>query len=47
MTNDMNQDVIINNIAHKTGKSRKEVIQALKQMSADPTIQKELKNMRK
>jgi len=40
----MNNDMIINQIAHATGKSRKEVIQALKQMSADPNIKRMLAN---
>lgn len=38
----MNNDVIINRLACATGKSRKEVIQTLKQMSAEPTIKKML-----
>lgn len=40
----MNNDMIINRIANATGKSRKEVIQALKQMSANPDIKKQLRN---
>ena len=40
----MNTDMIINRIAHATGKSRKEVIQALKEMSADPSIKRMLAN---
>lgn len=40
----MNNDMIINRIANATGKSRKEVIQALKQMSANPYIKKQLRN---
>ena len=40
----MNNDMIINQIAHATGKSRKEVIQTLKEMSADPTIKRMLAN---
>lgn len=43
----MNQDSIINNIAYKTGMSRKEVIQMLKEMSANLMVQKELKKMKK
>lgn len=39
----MSFDVIINNIAHNTGKSRKEVIQILKTMSSNPEIKKQLK----
>lgn len=40
----MNKDMIINQIAHATGKSRKEVIKTLKEMSADPTIKRMLAN---
>lgn len=40
----MNNDVIINRIAHSTGKSRKEVITMLKEMSANPEIKKQLRN---
>lgn len=40
----MNNDMIINRIANATGKSRKEVIQALKQMSANPDIKKQLRS---
>lgn len=43
----MNQDAIINDIAHKTGKSRAEVIRTLKEMSANPMIKKELKKMKR
>ena len=39
----MNNDMIINRIANATGKSRKEVIQTLKQMSANPDIKKQLR----
>ena len=42
----MNKDKIINQLAHATGKSRKEVIQTLKEMSADPTIKSMLVNKR-
>ena len=42
----MNKDMIINQIAHATGKSRKEVIQTLKEMSANPTIKSMLANRR-
>lgn len=42
----MNFDIMINNIAHNTGKSRKEVIQILKVMSANPEVQKQLKKNR-
>lgn len=40
----MNNDMIINGIAYATGKSRKEVIQTLKQMSADLSIKRMLAN---
>ena len=40
----MNNDMIINHIANATGKSRKKVIQALKQMSADTNIKCMLAN---
>ena len=40
----MNNDMMINRIANATGKSRKEVIQALKEMSADPNIKRMLAN---
>ena len=40
----MNKDMIINHLAHATGKSRKEVIQALKEMSANPIIKSMLAN---
>ena len=39
----MNNDMLINRIANATGKSRKEVIQTLKQMSANPDIKKQLR----
>ena len=42
----MNFDMMINNIAYKTGKSRKEVIQMLREMSANPEIKKQLKKNR-
>jgi len=42
----MNNDMIINRIAHATGMSRKEVIKNLKEMSADPTIKRMLANKR-
>ena len=34
----MNKDMIINQIAHATGMSRKEVIKNLKEMSVNPNI---------
>lgn len=40
----MNQDVIINQLAHVTGKSRKEVITTLKRMSQMPEVKKFLKD---
>ena len=40
----MNNDMIINQIAYATGKSRKEVIQILKEMSANPDIKRMLAN---
>ena len=42
----MNNDMIINRIAHATGMSRKEVIKNLKEMSANPTIKRILANKR-
>ena len=42
----MNNDMIINRIAHATGMSRKEVIKNLKEMSADPTIKRMLASKR-
>lgn len=42
----MNNDMIINQIVHATGMSRKEVIKNLKEMSADPTIKSMLANKR-
>ena len=39
----MNQDAIINRLAHISGKSRKEVIEVLKMMSAMSEVKKELK----
>ena len=39
----MNNDMIINRIANATGKSRKEIIQAFKDMSANPYIKKQLR----
>ncbi len=40
----MNQDMMINQLAHITGKSRKEVIATLKRMSQMPEVKKFLKN---
>lgn len=42
----MNQDQIINKLAYISGKSRKEVITFLRQISAMPEVQKKLKNQR-
>lgn len=42
----MNNDMIINRIANATGKSRKEVIQTFKEMSANPAIKSMLANKR-
>ena len=36
----MNQDIVINHLAHITGKSRKQVIGILKAMSSMPGVQK-------
>lgn len=36
----MNQDIMINQLAHITGKSRKEVIGVLRQMSQMPNVKK-------
>ena len=38
----MNQDAIINRLAHITGTSRKQVIDTLKRMSNIPEVRKEL-----
>ena len=40
----MNQDAAINRLAHITGKSRKEVIDALRKLSKIPQVKKYLKN---
>lgn len=40
----MNQDIVINHLAHITGKSRKEVIATLKRMSQMPEVKKFLKD---
>jgi len=42
----MNQDMIINQLAHAVGKSRKEVIQALRAMSSMPEVQKVIRRNR-
>lgn len=43
----MNQDQVINKLAQVSGRSRKEVIEVLKRMSAMPEVQKELKKSKK
>ena len=43
----MNQDMIINQLVHITGKSRKEVIEALRKMSQMPNVKKFLKDEQK
>ena len=40
----MNQDMIINHLAHITGKPKKEVIATLKRMSQMPEVKKFLKD---
>ena len=39
----MNQDMMINQLAYFTGKSRKEIIGALRAMSSMPEIQKAIR----
>jgi hypothetical protein len=39
----MNQDMMINKLAHISGKSRKEVIQVLRAMSSIPDVQKAIR----
>ena len=43
----MNQDMMINSLAHATGRSRKEVIAALREMSQSPEVRKFLKHDQK
>ena len=43
----MNQDMMINQLAHITGKPRMEVIAALKMMSQMPEVKKFLKDEQK
>ena len=38
----MNQDAVINRLAHITGASRKQVLNTLKKMSSIPEVRKEL-----
>ena len=42
----MNQDMMINRLAHITGKSRKEVIEALRTISSMPDVQKIIRRKR-
>ena len=42
----MNQDTIINRLAHITGASRKQVIEALNKMQSIPEVKKELDKQR-
>lgn len=43
----MNPDMMINQIAHATGQSRKEVISALRQMSQMPEVKKFLNDQKR
>ena len=43
----MNQDMIINQLAHAVGKSRKEVIDALRKMSQMPEVKKFLNDQKR
>ncbi len=43
----MNQDMIINQLAHATGQSRKDVISALRQMSQMPNVKKFLNDQKR
>lgn len=40
----MNAEAIVQGLIHSTGKSRKEVLNMLKELSASPAIQKYLKD---
>ena len=42
----MNQDAVINRLAHITGATRKQVIDVLKQMGSIPEVRKELDKQR-
>ena len=42
----MNQDAMINRLAHITGASRKQVIDALNKMQSIPEVRKELDKQR-
>lgn len=43
----MNQDVVINQLAHITGASRKQVIEALNKMKSIPEVRRELDRMKR
>lgn len=43
----MNQDMMINQLAHITGKSRKDVIDVLRQMSKMPDVKKFLNDKKR
>ena len=43
----MNQDAIINQLAHITGASRKQVIEALNKMKSIPEVRRELERQQK
>lgn len=42
----MNNDAVINHLAHITGASRKEVIDALKQLQTIPEVRKHLDSLK-
>ena len=43
----MNQDAVINQLAHITGASRKQVIEALNRMKSIPEVRRELDRMKR
>ena len=43
----MNQDAMINQLAHITGASRKQVIEALNKMKSIPEVKRELDRMKR
>ena len=43
----MNQDAVINQLAHITGASRKQVIEALNKMKSIPEVKRELDRMKR
>ena len=43
----MNQDAMINRLAHITGATRKQVIDALNKMKSIPEVRKELERQRR